>query len=94
MMKDTSPTTPRDMAEPVNFMMLSITEIPVPSPNVSQSHSEITAIKGSKAPKAERKAERKVRQGTMAIRVEYTMPEARRLMLSRDIDLKACLITP
>ena len=69
-MKETKPTTPKDIAEPVNFTTALITLLPVASPKVSLIHSERTDRKGSKAPKAERNAERNVMQGTMAIRVE------------------------
>ena len=69
-MKETKPTTPKDIAEPVKFTTAFITLLPVASPKVSHIHSERTEINGSKTPKAERKAERNVMQGTMAISVE------------------------
>ena len=70
MMKDTNPTTPKDIAEPVKPTMALATLVPVSLPNVSHNHSENTETKGSNAPKADRNADRKVIHGTMAIKVE------------------------
>ena len=92
-MNDTKPTTPNDIAEPVKVTMEFITLWPVVSPKVSQIHSDKTDKKGSKAPKADKNADKKVIQGTMAIRVEYTIPEAKRFTLSLPIMPIPCLIT-